>query len=42
MLAGQDKRPTSSKRSMKSTLEDLTQSDIPATSSQQPSNTSIW
>jgi hypothetical protein len=42
MLARQDKRPTSSRHSMKSTIEHLTQSNIPATSPQQPSNAIIW
>ena len=42
MLARQDKMPTSSKRSMKSIVENLTQTNIPATSPQQPSNARIW
>jgi hypothetical protein len=42
MLEGQDKSPTSSRRSMKSTVEHLTQSNIPATSPQKPIKASIW
>jgi hypothetical protein len=42
MLAKQDKRPTLSRRSMKSIVEHLTQGNIPATSPQQPRNASIW
>jgi hypothetical protein len=42
MLEGQDKRPTSSRRSMKSTVEHLTQRNTPATSPQQPSKEIIW
>jgi hypothetical protein len=42
MLVRQDKRPTLSRRSMKSTVEHLTQSNIPATSPQQPSKARIW
>jgi hypothetical protein len=42
ILTRQYKRPTSSRRSMKSIVEHLTQSNIPANSPQQPSNISIW
>jgi hypothetical protein len=42
ILTRQYKRPTSSRRSMKSIVEHLTQSNIPANCPQQPSNTSIW
>jgi len=42
MLAGQEKNPTSSRRSMKSTIEHLTQRNTPATCPQQPRNARIW
>ena len=42
MLARQDKRPTSSRRLMKSIIDHLTQRNTPATCPQQPRNTSIW
>jgi hypothetical protein len=42
MLERQDKSPTSSRRSMKSIVENLTQSNVSATSPQQLSKESIW
>jgi len=42
MLARQDKMPTSSRRSMNSIVEHLTQRNIPTTSPQQPRKESIW
>jgi hypothetical protein len=42
MLVGQDQEPTSSERSMKTTIEHTTQSFTPATCPQQPRYTSMW
>jgi hypothetical protein len=42
MLARQDKSPTSYRRLTKSTVEHLTQRNIPATSPQQPRKENIW
>jgi hypothetical protein len=41
MLARQDKMPTSSRHSMKSIVDHLTQINIPTTSPQQPSKARI-